>query len=291
VALLFRRGVWFASAYMAAIDATLRAGWRFQDDLHYWPQCVSRTLAAPDVFPTTDEDAGDMVVGILLNGAPETAQHLDRLEDLLKGGALSRRQQERFEFAVANELPLEVIAQSSVDPGRYIDRVVSELKSHTWPRQNLAADIIANLGPTGLGRVSLAHQFRIGNNVLQAGDGTAHSAGVLLRRLAVVDSVWPAAFIEGIVAECFVNDEKTLRFKTRLLGTAAKSWRAIPPSERPAASQRLANLITSAVPSAKMGQAPERDAAAAVIDGLIANDASFDTLQPVVDALRKHRLP
>jgi len=256
----FRRGIWFAASYLKASGLLTASTWEPVDDLTRWPQTLSRVLATPEIFRAIGSHASDMVVGVLVQAALTSPIQLSRLNTLAEKALLSERQGERFRGAIA-AMPPEAVAQSSVSPIHFIDRIIAELKTHTWPRQNPAIELIENMGAPGINRLNAEQQFRLGNNVLQAADGGSRAAGMFLHRLTVADPVWPAAFIEGIVAECFVNDDDEIRFKTRVFEHAIRSWRAVPDAERSETGERLVARISNRSVQYGLGDPTARDRA------------------------------
>lgn len=285
VLVLFRRGVWFAAAYLQAVGISALSGWDPAIDLTKWPETLSRVLATPGVFNSIGGHAGDIVVGLLIQDALASPAQLSRLSELFDGGLLSPRQTDRLRQAVL-DLPLASVAQSNVNPAQYVDRIIAELKTLTWPRQNPAIDVVANMGAAGVSRLNMKQQFLLGNNVLQSADGYSKTAILFLRRLGVADPVWPAAFIEGVVTECFLNDEGVIRFKTRVLDHALKTWRAVPEAERLPAADRIVERIRHGRVRLAFGETGARDEAVAAIELLVATDGSFDAFAALAATLR-----
>jgi len=63
--------------------------------------------------------------------------------------------------------------------------------------------------------------------VLQSAEGGAGSSRSFMCEIADSKVPWPVAFIRGIVAECFVNDESRIRFKTREADDALRSLKVL----------------------------------------------------------------
>lgn len=115
-------------------------------------------------------------------------------------------------------LPLDELAQLGFSADVLADRIVDELGTRNWYRQNPACRALANLGPAWCSGLPEPVQERLGRNVLQAAEGEALDASWLLSRIVAfaVDD-WPMRFVYGIAAECVVNDFGKLRLKAEAI--------------------------------------------------------------------------
>lgn len=130
------------------------------------------------------------------------------------------------------KLPLAIKAAANIQPTYYIADIIHELRSHDWYRQNDAIAVVRNIGPEGLAKLSAEELRLVGNNVLQAADGSARDAASLLGQVAAGEAVWPAAFIEGVISECLVNDKGVVRYKPAHLEVALRCLLRCDPSAR-----------------------------------------------------------
>jgi hypothetical protein len=111
-------------------------------------------------------------------------------------------------------LPLNELAELDFPAGPLASRLIDELRSHTWTKQNRACRALANLGPAWCAKLAEPIQEQLGRNVLQSAEGDAKDASWLLTRIGFAADDWPSRFMYGIAAECVVNDHGRLRLKT-----------------------------------------------------------------------------
>lgn len=110
-------------------------------------------------------------------------------------------------------LPLNELAGLDFPAGPLATRLVEEMRSHNWTRQNQACRALANLGPSWSSRLPESVQEQLGRNVLQSAEGDAKDASWLLTRIAFAADEWPRRFLYGIAAECVVHEHGRLRLK------------------------------------------------------------------------------
>jgi hypothetical protein len=183
-------------------------------------------MADERVFKRVTGHVQDIVVGNLVEHAKKDSRSLRRLQELADAGALNERQISRFQEAV-DSLPLKVMADVGIKLKYYAARIITDLKSHDWYTQNPSLEVLKNAGAGSIGELDEAIQERMGNNVLQSAEGGAGSSRSFMCEIADSKVPWPVAFIRGIVAECFVNDESRIRFKTREADDALRSLKVL----------------------------------------------------------------
>jgi hypothetical protein len=111
-------------------------------------------------------------------------------------------------------LPLNELAGLDFPAGPLASRMIDEMRSHNWTRQNQACRALANLGPAWCAKLAEPVQEQLGRNVLQSAEGDAKDASWLLTRIGFAADDWPSRFLYGIAVECVVNDHGRLRLKT-----------------------------------------------------------------------------
>lgn len=212
MSLFFQRGVWFLQAYLL-VDAPLLLGqWDTVADLAKYPKPTALVLAQEQFWPHLSDHAREMTIGELLEAGQTAGDCLRALQALHKAGVTSGREADRFTTAVGS-MPLRYLASTGLPLCCFIEQLITELKSHTWPRQNPAVQVLRNVGPGAVEALPSNKQRELGNNVLQVADGNAHAAIGLLETIGSDPRTWPQDFVAGIVEECFVNDEGKVRFK------------------------------------------------------------------------------
>jgi hypothetical protein len=110
-------------------------------------------------------------------------------------------------------LPLNELAELDFPAGPLATRLIEEMRSHNWTRQNQACRALANLGPSWCSRLPEPVQEQLGRNVLQSAEGDAKDASWLLTRISFAVDEWPRLFLYGIAAECVVHEHGRLRLK------------------------------------------------------------------------------
>ncbi len=285
MAIYVRRGTWFSRAYLTlAIDGFLPL-WDVVQDLVKTPGSLSNVLSDPVLFARVSEHAQDIVVGKLIVMATTTSTGLRLTHELHAAGVLSERHRERFASAV-KDISLDFLVSSGYPPIYYANRFIEDLKSHNWYKQNPAVEALKNVGALSIGSLSPETQVHLGNNVLQAADGNAKSAVSMLQEISVDGTVWPEHFVEGVVAECFINDEGEVRFKNRHLPYAIKLLLKLENSHESALATRIAERIRGGRLKYRFQDMEERDNSVKTLDKAAKLDESaLNVLQPILQAL------
>lgn len=247
MAIFVRRVSWFSAELLAAASAKMLKKWDMPTALTRSPVVGSSSMADARVFNRVTGHVQDIVVGNLVEHAKKDSRSIRRLQKLADAGALTERQTKRFQDAV-DSLPLKVMADVGIKLKYYAARIISDLKSHNWYTQNPAIDVLKNAGAELIGDMDEAIQERLGNNLLQSAEGGAGSSRSFLSEIAGSKSSWPIAFVRGIVAECFVNDENRIRFKTGEADDALLSLKAVPLKARKEIVRAVADRLGSGKP-------------------------------------------
>ena len=247
-ALFFRRGVWFTKGFLTVAGESLLEQLKPTTALTTFPQVVSTVFSEPAIFRLLDSHAQDIVVGELLTSKTNTTERMQTLTQLGELGALTPRHKERLQEAINGMEIVEAIAVG-VPMVHYFERIISDLKSHNWHIQNPAIEAIKNAGPEQVATLPPALQRELGNNVLQAADGSARAANNLLRAIAhYEDEAWPKDFIRGLIYECFINLSKnSIRFKDKWVEEALTSLRHLDPQDQRALIESLLEDLSKGV--------------------------------------------
>jgi len=226
MSLFFRRGLWFLRAYLSVDPAAHLAEWDVITGVTRCPRAAALTLAQDEFWPYLSEHAREIVVGELLENGRSSGEYLKALENLHLCGALTRREASRLTEAVAG-MDLSYLASAGLALTYFAARIIGELKSHNWYTQNPAIQVLENVGSEAIGALPEDVQRELGNNVLQAADGSATAAIQFLDAIRSGSQLWPEAFVAGIVDECFVNDRNEVRFKEGELRRALGCLRGV----------------------------------------------------------------
>jgi len=215
------RVVWFSSAFLHATSFDLSAH-DVRPILSAFPMVGSSSLSHTALFPKLPAHAQDIVVGNLIGRVKTTAAGAVRLQALDEVELLTVRHRERFAEALAG-VTYSVLAEAGIHVRYFAERLIADMKSHSWYTQNPAIDALFSAGPAQINGLNDDLQKQLGNNLLQCAEGTAGSAANFMESLAEMKAEWPAVFVEGIVSECFVNDDNAVRFKIRAMKEALLS--------------------------------------------------------------------
>lgn len=219
--IFLRRGIWFSIAYLRRIPEDL-IKWDMVADLPRFSAVLSQILAEDHLFVLLGNHARDIVVGNLLANSATDRKYIALVGQLNSAGVLNERHLERVTSAVLG-MPLAYLVAADIHPSCYVGRIIEELKSHNWYRQNPAIDAVQNIGSQRMGQLPTAVQRLLGNNVLQAAEGDSNRAREFLRDMVSTDwEAWPEHFVEGVLSECFINDKDEIRFKTECLSEASR---------------------------------------------------------------------
>jgi hypothetical protein len=274
------RIIWFSAAFMDAIGFDVKAN-DVRPALAATPVVASWSLSHPPLFASLPAHAQDIVVGNLLERMKTTVAGARRLQELDSGALLSARQRERFGQALAG-VKYATLAEAGIDLKYYVDRLIADLKSHNWYTQNPAIDALVSAGPKQILALPDPVQRALGNNVLQCAEGSAGSAGKFMQTLAENKQAWPPRFIEGVVAECFVNDIDAIRFKTSAMPEALKSLAGLAEADRAAILETVCGRMQRGTPvSARLIGGARTEAVAAIDEAVKAHPGVLDGLQAV----------
>ncbi len=277
-----RRVIWFSSAFVQASGLDLRAC-DVRLLLVRAPTIAACALSVPELFPLISSHAQDIVVGNLVQHVKTDISIAARLEPLDQKGLLNNRQRERF-IESLQTVGYRALAGAGIALRYYATLLLAGMKSHNWYAQNPALDALASAGPTAVAELDGGIQRQLGNNVLQCAAGAAASAGPIMEAIEDGTVTWPPAFVEGLVEECFVNDEGRVRFKTDHLKKALFGLSGLTPTERKGIVDRVAARVEVGSPK------PVSDPEGGRTDALIAMEFAMKGRPEdlgVLDGLRK----
>ena len=242
----YRRGAYFTRAFLTI------AGRVFTEDewhakIQAYPKTLARVFKRKPLFDLIGKRAQDSLVGSILDQAEERSGVLPTLEQLMDGGALSKRQKFRF-LEHIDEMSLARLAKSKLSTAVCFKRLIAELKSRNWYSQSPAVEIVVGNGPADVKKLAQADQVTLGRNILQVADGAERSAKKMLINLADTAKLWPKAFIRGILLECFVNEEDEVRAKCDRLKPVLKAVDGLEDAVRNSIVQKVVTAIGKGIP-------------------------------------------
>jgi len=262
--LFFRRGIYFCRAMLA------KSGPLFTpDDWHAaagkYPKILIPVVLGKPLFASIGERAQDSLIGFALDQSSERATILQYVDGLMQEQALSERQKDRF-LKCVDEMEFGDLRSARLSLGVCFKRLLAELKSHNWYKQQPAVEIIAGTGPEEIRKLDTQDQIVLGRNVLQVADGGERSARRLLVDLGESPKLWPEPFIQGIAIECFVNEADQVRLKCDRLKLVLKILDGLDESVREAIVTMIAKAISEGTPKDLSLLNREFDETCAVLD-------------------------
>ena len=184
-------------------------------------------LSHQTVFADLNEGVRDSAFGELCEHAVTSQAHLEQILALHRQSVLLESEVLRLRGTL-DGLGIESLVARGVPLEMYAQRIIAELESHTWPRQNPAASSLMNAGGEQVKHLDTAVQEQLGRNVLQSADGSARTSRALLGSLRVDATAWPDSFLFGLIGECFANDLGRFRIKGACLREAAEALGTLP---------------------------------------------------------------
>jgi hypothetical protein len=280
---LERRPTWFTQGFIRRSLPSILSDWNLVEELGKYRDAVVDVMVHPDIFGALEDHPRGIIVRTICEDKSRV-RALRRLRMLYDAGLLTSGLGSNYQAAI--ETAGAAAVQSAGFPvDIVVPKIVSELKSHNWYLQNPAVNALRNVGPNAVAGLPSDTQIDLGRNLLQAADGDADEAKAFIASLAEPGSLWTSHVIEGIVAECFVNERGQLRFKGEALVTALRSLDNVPEDERDAIVRRLAAAIRAGTPKPHFNHAAARDQVVQVIQNLP------EYIEPVRLALRTLQLP
>ncbi len=215
------RGVWFTREVLNQKGATLLTHDQWHLKVAAYPVTLIRVARSVNVFANMGPLAQDSLLGRLIDlSQGGRASLLQYFERLLMEGVLSERQSQRLTEHI-DAMDVRYLKSCGLTTKTTFNRIVTALKSRTWPVQNPAVKFFAANGPDQAAELTSEQLIVLGRNVLQAAEGSAGSCSSFLIDLKNDNARWPEDLLKGIVYECFTNEADQVRFKARHLGTVS----------------------------------------------------------------------
>ncbi|WP_047866595.1 hypothetical protein [Rubrobacter aplysinae] len=213
-----RRAGWFLGGFVAEMLPNFsEPRWSILEVVRRRPVAASLMLGTPEAFGLLPDQARGMVLGHLtkpVDGASSTAKLLGlrRARGLLTAGLLTPEELDQVRSRV-DEASYRALQSAGVPLEAYADRLLDDLRSHNWDRQNAAASALGNAGPYQLRTLRSEEQEQMGRNVLQAAQGSSFGAQGLIDRIRRSPASWPGSFVSGLFFETLVDDGGLFRLK------------------------------------------------------------------------------
>ncbi len=152
------------------------------------------------------------------------------INNLYENDLLSERQ-ENVVNTIYETTDVKFLVKADVKMELCANKIIKELESKNWYRQNPAVQALNNAGSEQCKDLAENKQEEIGRNILQSAQGEANESINFINHLADNEHEWPKSFLCGLILECFVNEEREFRFKTGYFEEAIKTLKPLSVSE------------------------------------------------------------
>lgn len=209
--ILYNRGIMILS-YMA-FNIGIENIWsneEFENILYTYRNASLNVFAELNIFLLLDKKFKNIIINRLFEDIPDNLSLIKYLDSFYIKNILTEKQRRNFSFIVFDinwrYLPSIELSLKALYP-----RIISALKSHNWHMQNPACEYIIHFGSFD-DTLNDEEYVELGRNILQSYVGGSSGAHSLLYRISTVGNT-PISLIQGIVEECFYDDNKKLRLK------------------------------------------------------------------------------
>lgn len=207
------RGLWFLSEFLLSVGCNFYSAEQWHNFVANYPKTTQLVLLLDrSLFAAVGERARDYIVSYIITHSDTLPSRLKKIEKLLDDGLLSDEQKRKLQ-----NLDIQIIKDANLKIGTCYDTIISALKSHDWPKQNPAVDLIEANGRSGIAALSPEKQETLGRNILQAAEGGSYSAERYLSTIHFNPSGLEKPFLKGLIFEAFVNEKLEFRFKERCM--------------------------------------------------------------------------
>lgn len=187
------RGLWFLSEFLLSVGCNFYSVARWHDFTAQYPKTVQHViLSTRNLFEAVGERARDYIVSYNITQAMDRPSRLKEIEKLLDDGLLSDDQKRRLQ-----SLDILVVKAAGLKISTCYDTIISALESRNWHKQNPAVDLIAAKDKSEIAELPPERQEELGRNILQAADGSSHSAWAYLSAIHDDQNDWPPPSSKG----------------------------------------------------------------------------------------------
>jgi hypothetical protein len=221
--IILRRLVWFSRTFLATVNPNFSEfKWEFERKYDEFSKSISIVIAVKELWQSVPENIQDRIIGDFISPDAEKEQKkpdpwaIKCIYLLSESGNLNTRQNERF-YAAMQAYDSWLISRANIPLSCYVNKLVEDLASSNWPRQNSAAQLLWNLGPESLSDIDDDIKELLGRNILQSAEGDAGQSRYFINKTLRNEIQWPTPFIRGLLFECFINESLVFRCKNRYL--------------------------------------------------------------------------
>ena len=211
---LVDRAIWFSKAMLKKIGLNVIPPEEWHQLTIKHPTIFIRLFSQHEFFENLDAPTKDSLIGIIIEKSDSNIKELKKIEHLYSKGCLTETQKTRFEEECKTK---DNIFRAELELKTLFERIIDNLKSCNWPKQNLAIDYIYNSDIEQISNLKEYDQEILGRNILQCAEGKSISAKNLINRIEREPKVWPLNFLSGMICEAFFNEEGVIRLKIEMM--------------------------------------------------------------------------
>lgn len=212
----YQRGIIFTQTVLVASDFEVFTNDEWHNKVCEFPQTLINIFSLPGLYRKVGSKAQDVLVGQIIERSKTRPSILRVLENIEAAESLSQRQKERFHERIAI-MESSNLYKSRLSLSLCFEIVIGDLSSRNFYVQNPAVEFVSSCGFQQVERLDEIKQCLLGRNILQAAEGGATKAKSFIRELTQNRNGYSLSFIEGIVLECFTNENNEIRFKSESL--------------------------------------------------------------------------
>jgi hypothetical protein len=214
-----QRGVWFLSEFLKKVGTNFYSHEKWHDFVSKYPKASQRIfLNDKSLLNKIGARAKNTIISYTINSADKRPYSLKKLEEYFVAGELTAIQRKNFLAIDIDNLKAAGISVSTA-----YQPIIDTLKIHTWPTQKIAIEMIEASSYEDLSSLSSEQQEQLGRNVLQVAEGNSWSAlSFIGNKITQSHAKYPRAFINGLIFECFLDDQGKFRIKVNGLERICK---------------------------------------------------------------------
>lgn len=224
IKIIHRRGIWFSQALLLkATEIVDRIDWKRK--ISQYENILSEICLITEIFMRICEEAQNEVIDNLTKHSKNSLNYdndeiRSGLQQLYDSDILLASQREKLEkyFIELEELEKQILnfdrALSYQEQDNY-NNLISFLKIRDWDEQQKAIDWISRSGPSAINNYDKLQKINLGRNILQAAEGSSFAARDLIELIRINANIWSIDLIHGIAIECFANEYREIRLKTK----------------------------------------------------------------------------
>lgn len=212
---VYKRGVYFIRSFIKKVK--LKEIWNndeFENILYKYKSASLNVFATINIFETLSGKHQSIIINRLEEDLDDNLFLIGYLDKIYVNSLMNSKQAKQYLDKILS-LQWNQLNSLGLSMKSMFHRLIKDLKAHSWYVQNPACQYIKNAVLFLCPNVLNDDEFiELGRNILQAFDGGSSMACELLEDISSYHG-FPLSLIQGIVEECFYDDNKAVRLKLR----------------------------------------------------------------------------